>query len=219
MAGLLLGMVVALKAAALEVAPDGDLSGSINDPNPSEWVAVQCGWPMDRAEALATALARCGFLSSLPSIGTFVVGSGLRAAVDTAFPRVRLKTPEERAAAEAEAARRTEEIRRRGQEEREHREAMKAAKRAAARVYFIQQDGPERLVKIGMTTREVSVRLRELQAGHSCPLVVLTSAPGGRTQESDLHFRFAALRVSGEWFRPGADLMAYIALVADRGTL
>jgi hypothetical protein len=133
--------------------------------------------------------------------------------------RIRMKTPEERAQAEAEHARMLEENRQRAQRERSHREAMKAAKRASARVYFVQQDGSECLVKIGTTTRAVEVRLRGLQAGHSCPLVVRASAPGGRSQESDLHWRFSALRVSGEWFRPGPDLMAYIALVADRGTL
>lgn len=62
-----LGMVVALKAAALEAAPDGDVSGTIRDPNPAEWMAVQCSWPIDRADALATALVRCGFAMAGPS--------------------------------------------------------------------------------------------------------------------------------------------------------
>jgi len=57
-----LGMTVALKAAALEAAPEGDVSGTILDPNPAEWMAVQCGWPLDRADALASVLVRCGFV-------------------------------------------------------------------------------------------------------------------------------------------------------------
>lgn len=69
-----LGMVVSLKAAALEAAPEDDVSGAIQDPNPAEWMAVQCGWPLDRAEALAVALVRCGFAMAGPSGGHSVAG-------------------------------------------------------------------------------------------------------------------------------------------------
>jgi hypothetical protein len=64
-----LGMTVALKAAALEAAPEGDVSGVIRDPNPAEWMAVQCGWPIDRADVLASALVRCGFAMAGPQGG------------------------------------------------------------------------------------------------------------------------------------------------------
>lgn len=78
------GMVVALKAAALELAPEGDVSGAIADPNPAEWMAVQCGWPMDRANALAVALVRCGFAMAGPSGGHSVAGlEPYRAALET----------------------------------------------------------------------------------------------------------------------------------------
>lgn len=60
------GMVVALKAAALDTAEDGDVSGRIEDPNPAEWMAVQCGWPLAEAERLASALLRCGFVMAGP---------------------------------------------------------------------------------------------------------------------------------------------------------
>jgi hypothetical protein len=69
-----LGMTVALKASALESAPAGDVSGVISDPNPAEWMAVQCGWPIDRADALAGALVRCGFAIAGPSGGYAVAG-------------------------------------------------------------------------------------------------------------------------------------------------
>lgn len=69
-----LGMTVALKSSALEAAMDGDVSGTIRDPNPAEWMAVQCGWPLDRAEALAAALVRCGFAMAGPSGGYAVAG-------------------------------------------------------------------------------------------------------------------------------------------------
>lgn len=83
-----LGMTVALKAAALEAAPDGDVSGSITDPNPSEWMAVQCGWPLDRSDVLATALVRCGFAMAGPSGGHAIAGMGPYAkALDTSEKR------------------------------------------------------------------------------------------------------------------------------------
>lgn len=69
-----LGMTVAIKAAALESATDDDVSGAIHDPNPAEWLAVQCGWPMGRADVLAAALARCGFAMAGPSGGHVVAG-------------------------------------------------------------------------------------------------------------------------------------------------
>jgi hypothetical protein len=132
---------------------------------------------------------------------------------------IRLKTPEERAQAEAEHARLMEANRLRAERERADREAMKAAKRAAARVYFIQQDGGDRLVKIGTTTRPVEVRLKELQAGQPHPLVILAHAPGGRYDEGRLHARFGPHRVTGEWFRPDVTLLGYAATVGKAGVL
>jgi hypothetical protein len=136
--------------------------------------------------------------------------------VDLPPVRVRLRTPEEQAAYAAEHEARV----------RANREASAArhladieAKRAAQRVYFIAQDGPDGLVKIGTTRRSVEVRRCELQKGHARTLVILASAPGGRSEERHLHDRFAALRVSGEWFRQEPALVAYINLVADRGAL
>lgn len=145
------------------------------------------------------------------------------------FPRVRLKegphiapvevrllTPEERAEKEREwqeaQARRRAEVEKRQREE-------EAAKRAASRVYFIRQDMPDGLVKIGFTRRPVEKRLAELQKHHACVLVVAAVAPGLMSEERHLHDRFSHLRVSGEWFRAEADLTAYIQLVSDRGTL
>lgn len=134
-------------------------------------------------------------------------------------PRIRLKSPEERAAAEAEHARLVEANRLRVAKERAYRDEMRAAKRAAARVYFIQQDGGDRLVKIGTTTRPVEVRLRELQAGQPHPLVILAHAPGGHYEEGRLHDRFGPHCVTGEWFRPHADVLGYAAIVGKAGAL
>lgn len=93
-----LGMTVALKAAALEAASE-DVSGAIDDPNPAEWMAVQCGWPLDDAQRLANALLRCGFAMAGPCGGYSVAGMGPYAEA--------LKTSAKR----AEAGRRGAEIR------------------------------------------------------------------------------------------------------------
>lgn len=133
--------------------------------------------------------------------------------------RIRMKTPEERAEAEAAHARMLEDSLRRQATERQRRDDERAAKRAAARVYFIQQDGGERLVKIGTTCRPVEVRLKELQAGQPHPLVILAHAPGGHYEEGRLHDRFGPHCVTGEWFRPHADLLGYAAVVGKAGVL
>lgn len=84
-------------------------------------------------------------------------------------------------------------------------------------VYFIQQ-GESGSVKIGYS-KNPAQRLATLQTGHSEPLHMRAMAPGSMAQERALHDRFSHLRVSGEWFRPGEDLIAYMRLVADRRAL
>jgi len=209
------GLFVALHSWALEMAPEGDLSGRIDDAAPAVLLAAALDWTGNE-EMLLDALIRTKMVERDASGMHRVAGLNAPFQADTYDVRVRLKTPEERALAEAEFARRHEVSRQRDMEARMHRDEVK---RAASRVYFVQQEGADGLVKIGMTTRPVEVRLKEIQASHSCLLAVRASAPGGRRQESDLHWRFASLRVSGEWFRPGTGLMTYVALVASRGVL
>lgn len=88
---------------------------------------------------------------------------------------------------------------------------------AKPHVYFVQQ-GNSGAIKIGCS-KNPNQRLEHLQTAHSEPLRLLTCAPGTQQQERALHDRFAHLRVSGEWFRPGDDLLAYIRLVTDRRSL
>jgi hypothetical protein len=76
-------------------------------------------------------------------------------------------------------------------------------------VYFIQTTAPNRLIKVGVTT-DLRTRLQELQTAQPYPLNVLYSMRGGITMERDIHRVFAHLRVQGEWFSPGPELMAYI---------
>lgn len=75
-------------------------------------------------------------------------------------------------------------------------------------VYFIQSErgGP---VKIGMS-KDPQKRLEQIQTNHPDRLRLLAVERGGKKEEAKLHERFGALRLKGEWFRPGPDLMRYI---------
>lgn len=75
--------------------------------------------------------------------------------------------------------------------------------------YFIRAGtGP---VKIGTTT-DLAKRLRIIQC--SCPDVAVCMGYLDGNRERELHDRFAALRMRGEWFRPGPKLLAFIAAEA-----
>lgn len=73
------------------------------------------------------------------------------------------------------------------------------------------------LYKIGIAN-DVSRRLAELQSGSPDDLRLVSKIDGGRAVEQQLHRRFAALRVRGEWFRLGvAELEAFRQ--ADTGSI
>lgn len=77
-------------------------------------------------------------------------------------------------------------------------------------IYFLQpvSGGP---IKIGFTDQDVEVRRKQLEAVYGQPLSVLGTMLGGRQVETDMHERFAHLRLGRtEQFRPAADLMAFI---------
>jgi hypothetical protein len=77
-------------------------------------------------------------------------------------------------------------------------------------VYFIRSMSPVGEIKIGYSNNPQG-RLQLLQTGNPYPLEVLATIPGeGRRKERELHERFATSRLSGEWFEPTADLLAYI---------
>jgi hypothetical protein len=67
-------------------------------------------------------------------------------------------------------------------------------------VYFAEREG---LIKIGCS-KSVKHRVLSLSAK------LLGSIPGGRREEKEAHSLFAHLRVRGEWFSPGEDLLLYI---------
>lgn len=81
--------------------------------------------------------------------------------------------------------------------------------RPACVVYLVRA-GDAGPIKIGYATN-FARRLKELQFFNHEPLTALAVIPGGRSQEHMLHERFAHLRIHGEWFRPGVDLLAFVA--------
>lgn len=77
-------------------------------------------------------------------------------------------------------------------------------------VYFFQvgTDGP---IKIGQTSKEVNMRLNCIRSSIPFPvhlLGVIEDAPLGL--EKELHDRFHALHIQGEWFHPDDALTAFI---------
>lgn len=83
-------------------------------------------------------------------------------------------------------------------------------------VYFIQ-DARTHAIKIGFTDGDAADRAADLQTGNPGELVVLAVVAGGtRADEAELHRRFAADRVAGEWFRPSPALLAFVIRTAKQ---
>jgi len=81
-------------------------------------------------------------------------------------------------------------------------------------VYFVQAR-TLRLIKIGVAVT-FAARLKALQTGSPDKLDVLgvISCEDPAGLEKELHRRFRRHREHGEWFRPGADLVAHIQAAA-----
>lgn len=87
-------------------------------------------------------------------------------------------------------------------------ESRREGARGGVVVYFVR-DRQSDLIKIGSSCNERK-RLRSLQTAHGGQLWLMATCPGGRAREYQLHCRFAASRVRGEWFRASPDLLAFI---------
>jgi hypothetical protein len=86
----------------------------------------------------------------------------------------------------------------------------KNGRAAEGDVYFAVVPGPVRRgdkVKIGTTTQTVRHRLKDLGQ-----LQLLRRDGGGKKHESELHGRFAAYRIVGEWFRIEGELADYLGV-------
>ncbi|EHU0385111.1 GIY-YIG nuclease family protein [Vibrio cholerae] len=77
-------------------------------------------------------------------------------------------------------------------------------------VYFIQGE-VLRHVKIGYSTKSALIqRLKAHQTGSPDKLILLGIALGTRKHEAELHQRFKASRLHGEWFQFSNELEQYI---------
>lgn len=76
-------------------------------------------------------------------------------------------------------------------------------------LYFIETECQQRFVKIGIAG-DVNRRLKKMQMGCPYELKVLAVIPGGAHMEKELHVRFLADRVTGEWFKRSDALLAAI---------
>jgi hypothetical protein len=84
-------------------------------------------------------------------------------------------------------------------------------------VYFVQLDqgdgeGP---IKIGMSSVSLRSRVAEFDGGYPWRVVPLGWAPGGAKEEQAAHFAMRKHRMNGEWFRPHADVFAFIGRCRD----
>lgn len=105
------------------------------------------------------------------------------------------------------------------QEQEEHEAARLAACESAARarrerererlVYYVRR--PDGAIKIG-TTWNLKTRMQAFR--NVTAVELLASHSGGQVAEAALHRRFKHLRLDGEWFDPGEDLLAHIRHVA-----
>lgn len=75
-------------------------------------------------------------------------------------------------------------------------------------VYFIQAEGGGP-IKIGKAV-DPWQRLSQLQTGYHEPLKILAVMPGGLHAEKELHQKFAAYRVKGEWFLASDEILEFI---------
>ena len=82
---------------------------------------------------------------------------------------------------------------------------------ATHHIYFVRSLATG-LVKIGTTRHQPIERLSELRARSGEPLELVTSFTGSYRVESEVHARFAHLKVDNGWFYPKPELVEFIAL-------
>jgi len=83
-------------------------------------------------------------------------------------------------------------------------------------LYFIQQQGGGRYIKIGCTNN-IKTRITQLQTGSPERLkVLLVVNDAGREVEQEVHKLFASQHYGGEWYIPDDQLISYIDKCNER---
>lgn len=86
-------------------------------------------------------------------------------------------------------------------------------------LYFVQE-GHEGPIKIGVTSRGVSLRVAALQAGNWRRFQLLGVLPvDDRSEETAWHQRHEDARIFGEWFAPTRRLLLEIAEASEAPTI
>ena len=80
--------------------------------------------------------------------------------------------------------------------------------------YFIQA-GENGSIKVG-TTNNILARINLFKTHHDKDLIVRLLIPGGAYIEQEVAKRFKHLRIRGEWYSPGDDLIAYMDSLKDQ---
>lgn len=82
-------------------------------------------------------------------------------------------------------------------------------------IYFMQESSIG-AIKIGFASN-VSTRKCNIQGANPSKVTVLGAIPGGPDEETRIHEQFAHLRIRGEWFKPGEDLLEFIRTATTSG--
>lgn len=82
-------------------------------------------------------------------------------------------------------------------------------------IYFVQDDASHR-IKIGLTNKSVRSRLSTLQTACPGKLTLLLEIQGDREKEKQLHDKFGAYRIQGEWFIPSPIIIEHIILLSSQ---
>lgn len=77
--------------------------------------------------------------------------------------------------------------------------------------YFVRARGMGD-IKIGKSN-QVTVRVKALWSAAARGVDLVACYPADVTHETELHREFEHLRLCGEWFRPGAELMTHLQLI------
>lgn len=88
-------------------------------------------------------------------------------------------------------------------------------------IYFmVQKQRGESPIKIGFSSAgRLAQRFCSLKQASPYPLKLLGTVPGSRAREQELHQKFKADRLRGEWFRPSENLRKFLETLGFQGSM